>query len=49
MADPALNSQNRVVRNCGQQFQTGLFLGEGLINDAQGRGVSARIGNTRPP
>ena len=44
MRDPPFQLENRAERRQRQRFEMWLLLGKGLIDDALGRGVQARIG-----
>lgn len=49
VANPAFDGQNSIVGDCWQGSKAGLLLSEGLIDNAQGRGVHARVRNARAP
>ncbi len=46
VADPALKLEDRAERNQGQWLKCRHLLGEGFVDDAPGRGVQARIGDS---
>ena len=49
MRDPSFQLKDRAERRQRQDFEVQLFLGEGLIDNALGRGVQARIGHQIQP
>ena len=49
MRDPPFQLQERAERRQRQQFEVRLLFGEGLVDDALGGGVNARIGNRIEP
>lgn len=49
MANPPLKLEDRAERNQGQWLKCRQLLGEGFVDDAAGRGVQARIGDSVEP
>ena len=49
VTDTPLNGQNCIIRDCRERLEAGLFFGKGFIDNAQGRGTNARIGDLTAP